>query len=124
MPIPTLVHNLHDNWSVFLVDRTAKRWRPLGVLEGTAYATLDTSAQDLKLFLGHPVISGHPAVTLSLVQTGTQDWRLEIHNPTAVRIETCVAPSPFFDLLDWKGFRVILPPGHSTVLELYNRQTY
>ncbi len=120
--LPILIHNLRANWPVVFIDRVARRWRPLGQLEGTAYATLDTAAQDWRIFLGHPVVALHPEVTLSLVPVGETAWRLEIHNPTATLIETRVTPAPFFDLLAWDGATVTLPPGRSTVLELHPRQ--
>lgn len=116
--LPVTVAHLNPNWSAVLHDRTARRWRPLGMLDGTAYATLDTAAQDWHVYLGHPVIADNPHVVISLAQIADDRWALEVHNPTGVRIDTPVAPSPFFDLLDWDGARVTLDAGTSTVFEL------
>ncbi len=116
--LPVTVANLNPNWPAVLLDRTARRWRPLGMLEGTAYATLDTAAQDSRLYIGHPVIANNPNVVISLAQIADDRWALEIHNPTGVAIDTAVSPSPYFNLLGWAGARVTLEAGTSAVFEL------
>jgi hypothetical protein len=117
MALPVQVRGLNDNWPAVLYDRAARRWRPLGQLDGVAYAALDTSA-DLDLFLGHPVLASHPDIVLSLVQISADAWTLEVHNPTGVAIETTVLPSPHFALLAWDGARLRLKPGVSETFTL------
>jgi len=106
---------LHDNRSVFLIDRERRRCRPLGTLEGVAYATLDTTLHDWQVFIGHPVLLSHPLASFSLVPIAEKTWSLEIHNPTSQKIETSAAPSPYFDLLEWPGERVSIGPGESVI---------
>ncbi|HEY3417056.1 MAG TPA: hypothetical protein VGM23_09255, partial [Armatimonadota bacterium] len=113
MALPVLVEGLNENWPVFLVDRAVSRWRPLGVLEGTAYATIDTLAQDWDLFIGHPVTATAQEVFLSLAQISPTEWALEAHNPTEQALTVALTPSPAFDLLDWTGETVTLEAGTS-----------
>ena len=121
MALPITVSNLNPNWPVFLVDRSARRWRPLGALDGTAYATLDTARQDWCVFLGHPVVASHPHLVISLAQISEEEWALEVHNPTGTSLEAEVTPSPYFDLPAWDGAWLALPPGTSQVLALKTR---
>ncbi|OPZ88241.1 MAG: hypothetical protein BWY76_00056 [bacterium ADurb.Bin429] len=121
--LPITAANLNPNWPAVLLDRDAQRWRPLGMLDGTAYATLDTEAHDWRVFIGHPVVATNPNVVLSLTQISDSALALEIHNPTGTTIETTVSPSLYFDLLDWGGMTLALAPGSSTILTLPMRVT-
>jgi hypothetical protein len=120
MSLPISVSGLNANWPVFFVDRANARWRPLGLLAGTAtaYAVLDTTAQDWHCFLGHPVTASHPDIVLNLAQIGDAEWALEVHNPTDNAITATIAPSPYFTLLDWTGEDMTLAAGTSCVLSL------
>jgi len=130
-PLHVIVHGLADNAQVFLVDKATRKWRPLGVLEGTAYAVLDTNKQEWDVFIGHPlttVVSGqgsgaraaasHSDLRVNLVPVGENAWRLELHNPTHAPITATVTPSPSFTLLDWPGETLTVPAGQSIVREL------
>ncbi len=118
MALPVIVRNLNANWPVALVDRADGRWRPLGVLEGAAYATLETQAREWRVFIGHPVTASHPATVLSLAQTGDDAWALEIHNPTAAAIETAVRRAPLFTCIDFTAATYTLAPGSSRFVTL------
>ncbi|MHB9023370.1 MAG: hypothetical protein ACYC7E_04235 [Armatimonadota bacterium] len=113
MALPVLVEGMNENWPVFLVDRATNRWRPLGVLEGIAYATVDTLEQDWTLFIGHPVTASSPEVVISLAQISPTEWALEAHNPTKGALTITLTPSPYIDLLDWQGETVTLEAGTS-----------
>ena len=113
MALPVLVRNLNENWPAFLVDRDRRRWRPVGVLDRTAYATVDTNRQGWTLFIGHPVTASHADVVLSLAQISPDEWRLEVHNPTDRDLDVTVQPSPWFDLIDWAGATYDLRAGAS-----------
>ncbi len=121
MALPVAVHDLHPERPVVLYDRARRRWRPLGALEGVAYATLDTAERDWRVFIGHPVGLSNPSATFALTQTATDVWMLEIHNPTGRAIQADAAPAPEFDLLDWDGETVTLPPGSSITRNLRMR---
>lgn len=118
MPLPLMVHGLNPRWAAFLVDRDAGRMRPLGMLEGVAYAVLDAAECDGHWFIGHPVTAADSRLVLSLVPVEPGRWRLEAHNPTDAHIETDLALSRFAALLDWGGTRVALAPGTSTATEV------
>jgi len=118
MALPITVRNLNENWPTFLVDLDARRWRPLGMLEGVAYATLDTAAGDSHVFLGHPVTASDPRVHLSLTRISESDWVLEVHNPTDEPLEVAVTPSPFAVVLDWGGKTFSLQAGQSRTVAL------
>jgi hypothetical protein len=113
MSIPIVIRGLNPNWPAFLIDRETGRWRPLGMLEDTAYATLDTLPQDWNLYLGHPVTASHPEAVLSLTQISPEEWVLEAHNPTDSAMDLTVAQSPYAGLLDWEGATWRLEPGTS-----------
>ena len=121
MALPLRVHGLNPNWSTFLVDRSARRWRPMGVLDGTAYATLDTLAGDWSVFIGHPVSASDPDIVLSLAQIADAEWMLEVHNPTSEARDVDVQVSRYFDLLAWEGEQVALGAGESRYLRLRGR---
>ncbi len=120
MALPITVGGLHPERSAFLVDRDRRKWRPLGTLEGTAYAVLDTAAQDWNVFIGHPLRLSHPLVGFSLAQTGPDSWALELHNPTSQAVETEVVPAPEFDL-GWPGETIRLAPGTSVTRRILHR---
>lgn len=113
MALPLTVGLLNENWPVVLEDLASRRWRPLGILEGTAYATLDTAAGDWEVFIGHPVTATHRGIVLNLVQISETQWSLEIHNPLKEQVRARVQPSRYFDLLDWDGAEFTLEPGTS-----------
>lgn len=95
--LPVTVSNLNPNWTVALLDRVRRRWRPLGLLEETAYAVLDTTEDDKDVFIGHPVVADDPDLVLNLVQTGDREGILEIHNPTGRAVETGIRWTPAWE---------------------------
>lgn len=118
MALPLTVSGLNANWSTILYDRNRRKWRPVGTLDGTGYATLDTEPGDSSVYIGPAATASHAQLVLSFVQTGADEFRLEVHNPTAVAIAAHVRPSPYVDLVDDTGHDVRLKPGASTVLAL------
>ncbi|MCL1857297.1 MAG: hypothetical protein FWF84_06655, partial [Kiritimatiellaeota bacterium] len=132
--LPVRVHGFCENRQVFLVDMASRKWRPLGVLEGTAYAVLDTKAQDWNVTIGHPISctgllreyarndGGGSAsdLRLNLVPVGDTAWRLEVHNPTDSAITARIERAPRFDLIAWQGETVTLEAGQSKTFELHS----
>ncbi|MHB9023368.1 MAG: hypothetical protein ACYC7E_04225 [Armatimonadota bacterium] len=123
MALPVLVEGLNENWPVFLVDRAANRWRPLGMLDGIAYATVDTMKQDWELFIGHPLTASAAEVIISLTQISPTEWALEAHNPTDDLLTVTLIPSPYCRLLEWDGETVALPAGASAFRTITARQS-
>ncbi len=118
MALPVIVRGLNPNWPVVLLDRDGHRWRPLGFLEGAAYAFLDTLHRDWNVFIGHPVTASNPDLVIGLAQTGDSKWVLEAHNPNGSAIETVLTPSPLFNILEFEETIRVIQPGASVFLEL------
>jgi hypothetical protein len=118
--LPVTVSNLNDRWSAFLYDRSLKQARPVGVFEGTAWATICLAGR-ADLFVGHPVVADSPELLIQLTQSGDDAWTLELHNPTEAPIVTRVRANPAFDPLKGKAFPdgpVTVPAGASVVRAL------
>jgi hypothetical protein len=113
--LPIAVSGLNDRWSAFLYDRARKQARPIGVLEGTAWATI-TLAGQAEVFVGHPVLVDRPELIVQLTQSGDSGWTLEVHNPTDGPLTTRVRPHAAFDPLrgaDFPAEAVTIPAGSS-----------
>ncbi len=113
--LPISVSGLSDRWSALLYDRRLKQSRPVGVLEGAAWATINLAGR-ADLFVGHPLRVDSPDLFMQLTQSGEDAWTLEIHNPTDAPITTRIRPHPDFDPLKGKGVSVdpvVIPPGES-----------
>jgi hypothetical protein len=122
MALPVVLEGLNPNWPTVLVDRASGRWRPLGMLGATAYATVDTEAQDWNLYVGHPVTASRPEVVLSLTQIAPEEWMLEAHNPTDEAVEVTVQPAEGCGLLDWAGASWRLAAGTSRMERVRGRR--
>lgn len=118
--LPVAVAGLRDHWTCYLYDRALKKARPVGALDGTAWATLDlVGKQDV--FIGHPVVAGDERLAIQLTQTGDDAWRLEVHNPTDAAVTTTVSKNPHFDPLKDKAFaseKMMVPAGSSIFRDL------
>ena len=111
--LPIAVSGLHPQWTVYLYDRGLQQARPLGQLEGKAWATVSVAGK-VDLFIGHPVTADNPAITLQVTQSGEHAWNIEVHNPTDQAITTTLQANPFFNPLHGKpGGKVTIPPGSS-----------
>jgi hypothetical protein len=108
---------LNDRWSAFLYDRQLKKSRPVGVLEGKAWAVINLAGQ-ADLFVGHPVLVDHAELFVQLTQSGVEKWTLEIHNPTDAPIPTRLRVHPCFDPLRGKALPagpIAIPSGESWI---------
>ena len=74
--LPIAVSGLNDRWSAFLYDRQLKKSRPVGVLEGKAWAAVNLAGR-ADLFVGHPVLVDHPELIVQLTQSGEEKWTLK-----------------------------------------------
>ena len=115
--LPVAVSGLNDRWSAFLYDRQLKKSRPVGVLEGKAWAVINLAGQ-ADLFVGHPVLVDYPELFVQLTQSGEEKWTLEIHNPTDAPIPTRLRVHPCFDPLRGKALPagpIAIPSGESWI---------
>lgn len=111
--LPIMVENLCPNWSVGLCDRSGRRYRPLGQVGGTAYATVDVNEGDLDLFMGHPFVANSRNLRLTATQTGDRSFIVEAHNPTTQLIEAIVEPAGALTHVRPTRQRVTVEPGSS-----------
>jgi hypothetical protein len=114
--LPAQITGLHDNWSVYLLDRqrAGVNFRALPMRDGVAYAQLDTTEADADLFLGHPVVSSRPEMTLQVSWQEPKVWYVEAHNPGAKTLAARIHTNS-----GWTRFRldttITLRPGESRV---------
>jgi hypothetical protein len=92
--LPIQVAGLQDNWEAYLYDQQTKLMRPIPVLEGTGYVSLDV-APGADVIIGHPVTCDHPEIKLVVLQTGTQ-WSVVLHNPTDKLLDVALAGTDGF----------------------------
>jgi hypothetical protein len=116
--LPVVVEGMNDRWTTVLYDRRRRQLRPIGCVEGKAYAVVDPSKGDLDLFVGHPVVCDDPDLFLTFVQTDGSGFSLEIHNPTNEAREISVEPAPWFDLIEVKPSKLKIPPGSSVFITI------
>jgi len=109
--LPVVVENLNDRWTSVLYDRGAKKLRPLGMHDNSAYCHRPPPERGGRIFVGHPFTLDHPELWLSVVQTRERELTVQIHNPTARAVTTQVSRSPFFDFVTCKGFGVEVQAG-------------
>ncbi|MGC8643305.1 MAG: hypothetical protein ACP5XB_25895 [Isosphaeraceae bacterium] len=115
--LPIAVAGLNDRWSAYLFDRTLKQARPIGVFEGTAWATISVAGR-ADLFVGHPILVDRPELFVQLTQSSESSWALEIHNPTDAAVTTRMRANPAFDPLrgqDLSAEAVTIPAGSSVL---------
>jgi hypothetical protein len=115
--LPISVSGLNDRWSAVLYDRELKKGRPIGVLEGKAWATVNLAGR-ADLFIGHPVLVDDADLCVQFTQCREQAWTLEIHNPTDAPVTARIRANPAFDPLKGKTLpdgAVAIPAGASVV---------
>jgi len=113
--LPIVVSGINDRWSSYLYDRGKKAARPLGNLDGKAWATVPIHGA-VDLFIGQPVTADNANVVIQLTQTGDHAWHVEAHNPTDAPITTMLKANPLFDPLKGKAWTpepLTIPAGSS-----------
>ena len=97
--LPLQIDGLHDRWMTVMVDAKTGAWRPIGTLDGTAYAGIDLNHGARDIFIGHPFICSRPDLFLSLVPSsnagpGSKTIELVIHNPLDTAVTAVVRSNP------------------------------
>ncbi len=92
--LPLEVIGLRDNWEAYLYDAATRILRPVPVVEGTAYVSLDVS-NGADVIVGHPVTCDQPQVKIVVLETGGQ-WSVVLHNPTEQSLEVNVTGTEGF----------------------------
>jgi hypothetical protein len=119
--LPITVAGLHQNWTAVYMDRVNSRWRPIGLLEGTAYVQLDPTKAEQSFFVGHPAVCDNKEISLQLTQTGGETWKLEAHNPTSSALKTTISFNNEFAPLQHKPIAAEIKAGQSAEFELTMR---
>jgi hypothetical protein len=94
--LPLRVAGINDKWTAAKVDPAKNEWYPLGVWQGAACTTIDTTAGEQKLYIGNLVTADNADVWLTLLP-GNADGKtcVEVHNPNEadlpVRVSVPVA---------------------------------
>lgn len=114
--LPIRVHGVNPNWTCAIVEHHDKWWLPVGVLDGTAYATLDTTSVH-DVWIGNVVTCEQPDLILTLLPDGASGLAIEIHNPTDREISATVRTAPQFTLAPFFSTRVTIPTGASELIE-------
>lgn len=115
--LPTRIENLEPQWETWLIDRSlpAPNWRPLPMLEDTAYAALPCDVART-YFIGHPVICDQPAIKITISNPTPDSWQVTLHNPTDQPITTVSKVSQGWDMFEVSSTPVTLQPGTSVDL--------
>ena len=92
--LPIEVSGLQSNWEAFLYDQKTKLMRPVPVVEGTGYVSLDTT-NGADMIVGHPVTCDRPEVKLVVLETGGK-WSVVLHNPTEKPLDVALVGTDGF----------------------------
>jgi hypothetical protein len=109
---------MNPNWTAVHYDLSARRFRPIGSVDGVAYSHVRLDGKPQRLFLGHPLVCDRQDVVLALVQTGPERFLVTVHNPTAVPVRVTLKESPFVLLVAECPGPVDVPVGDQVVAAL------
>jgi hypothetical protein len=96
-----------------LYDRNAKRFRPLAMVENTAYCHRAPFDRTGNLFIGHPFTLDCPDVWITVVQTRDHELTVQIHNPNDGARTANIKRTPAFDFIECDNFTVKLGAGQT-----------
>ena len=95
-----VVNNMNQRYTVRKRKTLDDEIHHFPVLEdGTGFLQIDTAVGDKNVFIGNLLISNHPDVCLTLVDTRADKAAFVVHNPTDNTITCEVRPGPGFTLL-------------------------
>jgi hypothetical protein len=116
--LPIQVRNLNPRWSAVHFDVAAKRYRPIGSVDGVAYTHVQFGRRPQRLFIGHPFTCDQPEAVLVLVRAAPKKFLLTVHNPTDAPMKCTIQKSRFFTLISTCPGPVNVPAGDQVVLTL------
>lgn len=118
-PLPVKVTGLNDKWTAGKVNLVKNQWTPLGVWQGAAYTTVDTSEGDHQLYIGNLVMADNPEVLLTLLPANEGGaTNVEVHNPTDREITVKVTVPVATYLASKQQQSVTVPSKASTQVKL------
>lgn len=110
--LPIEVGGLQDKWEAFLYNTKTRLLRPIPVVEGTGYVSLDVAA-GADVLIGHPVTCDRPEVKLVVLEAGGQ-WSVVLHNPTDQALDVVLTGTEGFPGVGGLR-RTVTVPGRSSV---------
>ncbi|MDP6119299.1 MAG: hypothetical protein QGG53_46115 [Planctomycetota bacterium] len=116
--LPVQVRNLNSRWSAIHYDMAARRYRPIGSVEGVAYTHVQFDGKAQRLFVGHPFTCDQPEAVIALAQTGPKKFLLTVHNPTDKLMKCTIEKSRFFTLTSQSPALLEVPAGDQVVLRI------
>ncbi len=122
---PIVVHGVSRGSTAGYYEKETGRYRPIGVLEGKAYAQLPSSQQATTVVIGNLVRAEHPEITIEMIQQTdaaglpTGEWLLDAHNPTTDPIDTRLNfPAAFAEIVQTRHQQISLPAGGSVAITI------
>ncbi|MHB9022577.1 MAG: hypothetical protein ACYC7E_00150 [Armatimonadota bacterium] len=117
--LPVKVTGLNEKWTAARVDIAKKQWFPLGVWQGAAYLSLDTTEGDQQLYIGNLVTADNPDVFLTLLPANADGKvYVEVHNPTEKAVPVTVTVPVTTFLASKQNVQVTVEGGCSKRVEL------
>ncbi|MDY6913560.1 MAG: hypothetical protein SVT52_03780 [Planctomycetota bacterium] len=92
--LAVMVKGLNSNWDAGVVDGRGEGIRRVGILDGAAYLTIDTS-KGCEFRAGNLLVCDNREIRLTLIDVKAGRIRFEAHNPTDKEAAITVT-SPFF----------------------------
>jgi hypothetical protein len=115
--LPIRVHGVNPNWTSAIAERRQKWWLPVGVLDGAAYAALDTASEH-DIWIGNVVLCDQSDLVLTLLPDGEGRFAIEVHNPTNRELTATIRTVAEFNLVPPFAIRKTLPPETSEIVQI------
>jgi hypothetical protein len=114
------ISGLNPKWTAAKVDLVRQQWFPLGVWDGAAYTTVDTTEGEHQLYVGNIVTCDNPDVWLTLLPANADGkTRVDVHNPTDQDVTVIVCIPVATSLAAQQSFTVAVPKGTTVRRELH-----
>ena len=110
-----MVDGVNGNWTAVYYEKPLGLIRPLGVLEGRAYAQLPGTKTNVTAIVGKLVRCDQPAVLIEAMQLTddagkpTGQWEVEAHNPTDQALAVNFTVPDAFDLIKARRHTAQIP---------------
>lgn len=79
--LPLEITGLNERCTAAIVESVHREWLPIGVVEGRAYATLDTARGANDVYVGNIVFCSDSSLWVTVLPEG-EGFVLDVHNPT------------------------------------------
>ncbi len=109
--LPIRVYGLNPHWSAAVWDRGKKELTPFGFSEGVGYASGNTRAGDLDVYIGSLATCNHPDLRLWVVEDRPGQITVTAHNPTDEEISAVVKRGAGYDRVPAFDKPVAVPAG-------------